>query len=88
MKRSFKTEVFLTIPLTILVFALTCTSYITQSWVSGEAKISNQSNADLQYNYGLFKGAKVSKSNFLTSVEYDIKSKLHFQVYTHFFVIF
>lgn len=59
MKRSFKTEVFLTIPLTILAFVLTCASLITQHWVNGRAIIEGNPEFEITYNYGLFKGEKI-----------------------------
>ena len=73
MKRTFKTEVFLTIPLTLLVFILTCTSFVTQNWVSGEAIIKNDTDKKIIYNYGLFRGEK-SQTN-LGTIVYDLKSK-------------
>ena len=60
MKKSFKTEVFLTIPLILLAFCITCASLIKNQWVTGTAKISNNvTNGEYEYNFGLFSGEKV-----------------------------
>ena len=73
MKRSFKTEVFLTIPLSLLVFVLTCASLITQDWVNGEAKLSNGTDGIITYNFGLFKGEKVKQT--FGSINFKLRGK-------------
>ena len=58
MKKSFKTEVFLTIPLILLAFCITCASLIKNQWVTGTG-INNATNGEYEYNFGLFNGEKV-----------------------------
>ena len=74
MKRSFKTEVFLTIPLTFLAFGLVCASFITTQWVTGKSIIEN-SKDELSYNYGLFSGHKIRSTKYTKS--YDLKGRFH-----------
>ena len=57
MKRSFKTEVFLTIPLTFVALGCICASFLSNQWVSGSAMVEN-SDFEISYNYGLFWGQK------------------------------
>ena len=68
MKRSFKTEVFLTIPLTFLAFGLVCASFITTEWVSGRS-IKSDSEDEITYNYGLFSGHKTRSTKYTKSYE-------------------
>ena len=62
-KTAFKTEVFLTVPLTFLAFTLVCLSLVTQEWVSGKGIIESNSttsqNGEITYNFGLFNGKKI-----------------------------
>ena len=62
-KTAFKTEVFLTVPLTFLAFTLVCLSLVTQEWVSGKGIIESNSttsqNGEITYNFGLFNGNKI-----------------------------
>ena len=82
-KTAFKTEVFLTVPLTFLAFVLICLSLVTQEWVSGKGIIqTNSTRADpenfgeIRYNFGLFRG---QKSRILTSTTmYSLQSEKHF----------
>lgn len=62
-KTAFKTEVFLTVPLTFLAFALVCVSLVTQQWVYGKGVYKSnstieESDGDIIYNFGLFNGEK------------------------------
>ena len=70
MKRSFKTEVFLTIPLTFLAFGLVCASFITKEWVSGRS-IKVESEDEIVYNYGLFSGHKTRSTTY--TKDYNLK---------------
>ena len=61
MKKSFKTEVFLTIPLILLAFCITCASLIKNQWITGTATLisDNVTQGNFEYNFGLFNGEKV-----------------------------
>ena len=58
--RGFKPEIFFTLPVNGVVFALACTSLITSDWVGGSATYQDDGTSDsrLDFNYGLFKGKK------------------------------
>jgi hypothetical protein len=77
-KTAFKTEVFLTVPLTFLAFALVCVSLVTQQWVSGKGvytsnSTSEESDGEITYNFGLFNGEKTRTRS--STVKYPLKSK-------------
>ena len=76
MKKSFKTEVFLTIPLILIAFSISCTSFITKQWVIGTASIQNtteyNSDYEIKYNYGLFSGEKTSSRGFTKTLQLKV----------------
>ena len=84
-KTAFKTEVFLTVPLTFLAFVLICLSFVTQEWVSGTGTIYSNStredranSGEIRYNFGLFRG---EKSRIVTSTTtYSLQSKIQFSI--------
>ena len=55
MAQSFKTLIFLTIPLNVFILVLVCTSLATQSWVTG---IAERNDSSIEFNFGLFSGQK------------------------------
>lgn len=58
--KSFKTEIFFTLPINLGVICLVCTAMITDQWVSGKGSFVNGGTGSLTYNYGLFSGRKQS----------------------------
>ena len=76
-KTAFKTEVFLTVPLTFLAFALVCVSLVTQQWVYGKGvytsnSTSEENDGEITYNFGLFNGEKTRTRSGSTT--YTLKS--------------
>ena len=85
-KTAFKTEVFLTVPLTFLAFALVCVSLVTQQWVYGKGVYKSnstieESDGDIIYNFGLFNGEKTRTRSGTKS--YPLKSKCVLFSYGH-----
>ena len=74
MAQGFKTLIFLTIPLSVFVVILVCTSFATQFWVVGTA--GNGSNT-LEFNFGLFSGFKTRIFKGVTFAS-DLRSKAYF----------
>ena len=70
MAQSFKTLIFLTIPLSLFVMVLVCTSFATESWVEG---LSVKNESILEFNFGLFAGSKARILKGTNS--YSLKSK-------------
>ena len=82
-KTAFKTEVFLTVPLTFLAFALVCVSLVTQQWVSGRGvytsnSTSEENDGEITYNFGLFNGEKTRTRSGTKSYPLRSKSFLKF----------
>jgi hypothetical protein len=71
MAQSFKTLIFLTIPLNVFILVLICTSLATQDWVSGSA-VRNDSS--IEFNFGLFSGRKILKRS--GALAKNLKSEL------------
>ena len=90
MKRSFKTEVFLTIPLTFVALGCICASFLSNQWVSGSAFVEN-SDFEINYNYGLFWGQKTritesTKSFDITGNQISFgKNNLNFRAKNSYF---
>ncbi|TRY76794.1 hypothetical protein TCAL_07416 [Tigriopus californicus] len=65
--KSFKPEVFYTIPICGLVFGLVCASLITNHWVEGVAKFEEGGeDGRVTFYYGLFSGYKSKVVSSLT----------------------
>lgn len=73
MAQSFKTLIFLTIPLSLFVMVLVCTSFATESWVKGLSVNKSESESILEFNFGLFAGSKTRILKGTNS--YSLKSK-------------
>jgi hypothetical protein len=57
----FKTEIFFTLPICGLIFALACTCLISEQWVVGKAVSTSNEVGNIEYNFGLFRGFKFVK---------------------------
>lgn len=69
--KSFKPEIFYTLPICGLIFGLVCASLITNHWVEGEATFEQGSDGLVIFNYGLFSGFK-SKVVLSLSTTYSL----------------
>ena len=71
--KSFKAEIFFSLPVCGVAFALACTSMVTEEWVAGTAPRNNATieTFEVTYNYGLFGGQKTVVRG--QSPTYDLK---------------
>jgi hypothetical protein len=72
MAQSFKTLIFLTIPLNVFVVILVCVGLATQHWVDGLADDGNSSTT-IEFNFGLFAGSKTKNGKYLSTFNLDGK---------------
>ena len=75
--KSFKPEVFFTLPICGLVIALVLASLITEQWVVGRAE---SADSTVTFNFGLFAGKKATQIGTGT-LAYDLGSKSYATTY-------
>ena len=76
MAQSFKTLIFLTIPLSIFVMVLVCTSFATEHWVEGQSINGSDPDLKVEFNFGLFAGFKTR--TLKGTNKFTLKSKNNF----------